>query len=273
MNGLNLTGISRFPVEEEMTESAGGGSVTSGDNGETNTQPNLNPFGKPSNLSGESGRDGNNGGSANGNNANANANANANVNPNANNAGGASNPGNLDSFVSTLPLMDGVDLSSLDDDQRTAVSAAMQKMGENSIKQSLLLTNRLMRQQIEAATKEAVSQSTGQMDSRLAVRRMQQELSYTKAAENEHIAKATLAGFMSQGQDIDTAIDNVDKYFRQFAKSMGAEFANPPPGRAGTETPPGSRVAGNKNSQRAGANASAFGNDDIDFLQLLGGSD
>ncbi|MGI9406000.1 MAG: hypothetical protein ACR2O4_06475 [Hyphomicrobiaceae bacterium] len=137
--------------------------------------------------------------------------------------------------------MNGVDFKGTVSDEGSLDPAILQdnmgKLMNNAIRGMLVATDKMVSAQMEKAITEAVGRATGTVNADMAVKEMQRMLPFTSNPIYEPVAKATLTGFLRQGQDMSLAIENVGKYFQAMAGDMAKHYKLNVPERPGMVPP------------------------------------
>jgi hypothetical protein len=189
------------------------------------------------------------------NNQNNNNNQQQQVDPNAANV-------QLDNYIKGLNFNEGVDMEQIAKDigegNLKSLQAALGQVAANSYKRSLIDTHKIVQESVKRAVDEAVSKSRGQMGADMAVREMQRVHTFTKDKRIAPVAEAALKQFISKGQDVETAVANVGKYFSAVGDMVGPKNTK-------------QRNQGFNNSVNNGNNSNQNGDDsgDLDFMSIL----
>lgn len=221
-----------------------------------NTPPTLNPWAKPQyNQPSQGGNNGNP----------------ADAPPGGNTpSSGAAQPSFQD-YVKSLPLMEGVDLQSIVDqdgnvNMETFQGAISQGL-QNTFSQAMLAVNKLLDKRLESAIAEATNKATTTVNTSQGMQNLLSQIPTMAQPENRPIAEATLAGFMRQNNgDVAKSVADSVAYFKQMASVLGTSLdvpaQNPGNNQYGYGNPP-------TQANMRGGNQPA-GNEP-DWMQLLAG--
>lgn len=238
----------------EQANGAAGQAGNGADNGtgESGQETNLNPWSKAANVGNEQSGQGQD-----------QQQTTPNANGDGNQPGQNSNVDAFNNYVSGLNFAEGVDLAQAVADygegKHETLTQALNTVGANAFRQSMLMANQLMDKRIEKAVESAVEKSTGKVNSNLAFEKLEEALPYTADEATQPVARAVMTGFLKQGQDVKTAIKSTGKYFEQVLRNASAN---------GLEIVP----PGGQNNNRPGGASSYGGNDDYDWMDLLAGN-
>lgn len=89
--------------------------------------------------------------------------------------------------------------------------------------------DRLATAKMTKAMEESVTRATAVTHTNLAVQEMNNRLGFTRDPAIAPVAEQVLNGFLARGDNADTALDNVEKYFKEFALATGSQFGMAPP--------------------------------------------
>ena len=204
-----------------QTGGQGPGNESTGPNGGTGdaagtTQDNLDPWAKPANLNSEG---------APGSQNNSDSGTTAPDQQQQQQPGG---PDAFANFVNSINFTEGVELgdaiTQFNDGKPEALQTALNSIGANAFKQSMVMANRLMDKRIDSAVEEAVTKATGKVNSNLAFDKLANSLPFTKEDSVSPVAQAVMTGFLRQNQDVDTAIQNTGKYFEKMLRDAAADL-------------------------------------------------
>lgn len=148
----------------------------------------------------------------------------------------------MNDHISGLNLAGGIDISKIAEDIRNGgdentLLTAFEQIGANSYKAAVTSMNDLMDKKLAKVTEEATTQASSTMNSNLAVSQMQGSLAYTKDPDIAPVAKAALTQFIKNGDDVDTAIKNVEKFLMKTANTIGGT-GKPPSDSSGNPSFP-----------------------------------
>lgn len=127
--------------------------------------------------------------------------------------------------VADLNLTNGVDLQKIEADMREgnteSLQAAFDTIAANTYKASLQQMNTLADNKIAAAMENAVSESTANMNSNLAVKELHTALPFVTDKNIAPVAEAALKQLMSKGASVEEAIKGVSDFFKATAEKVG----------------------------------------------------
>lgn len=183
--------------------------------GKPNIDSNLNPFGKPAN----------NGGNGGGTNQPPPNQPPANQNNDANTA--------FMKFCRDQGMFEDLDLGGFvaavrEGDAEKASEFFMNSM-ISTARVAMAGADRLATAKMTKAMEESVTRATAVTHTNLAVQEMNNRLGFTRDPAIAPVAEQVLNGFLARGDNADTALDNVEKYFKEFALTAGSQFGMAPP--------------------------------------------
>ena len=143
----------------------------------------------------------------------------------------------LDDYINSHNFTGNIDQTALagalEQNDMKAVAAEFQKMGAAVFKQAIQDAGRLIQsaeKRMEDSTKTYVQ---GNQDATAVMTQLQTEVPLAREARFEPIFRATLLGFMQQGDDPVTAIQKTKRYTDEFVKAAGGGQQTNRPGQNG----------------------------------------
>lgn len=178
----------------------------------TNIDSNLNPFAKPAN------NDGNKGGDNNGNNSPPNNQQQQQPDPNS----------QFQKFCRDNGMFEGLDLQGF---MKAVADGDTDKAGEFFM-QSMLATARvamagadkLATAKMQKAMEETALRANAMTSTQLLTQEMHERLGFTRDPALAPMAEDVLNRFLAKGESAETALENTEKYFKQFALAAGSKF-------------------------------------------------
>lgn len=163
-------------------------------------------------------------------------------------------------YIKNLNFSNGIDMDAIQNDLAQgnvkSLAAAMQTAGQNAYRQAILDAQKLIKQNVDQAVNSAVNKSRGMMHADTAVREMNEKYPYTKDKAIAPVAEEVLKRFLKKGQDYDTALINVDKYFKRTSELLGGNKGRP-------------RNQGFGNNSNTGNDFMDDHADGLDFMSIL----
>ncbi len=151
-------------------------------------------------------------------------------------------------------MTNGIDANKVVEDLQNgdvgAFESALKSVAANAYTAAMQQTNILLETKIEEATKLATEQASSSLNANLAVSQMQQKLEFTKDPDIEPMAKAALSQALKRGDDVETAIASVEKFFMKAAGNI-SKAMRPPSSTNSGGNPQFPSDANNNNSGHA----------------------
>ena len=167
--------------------------------------------------------------------------------------------------IESLDFSGGIDLAAsmtaIQNNDVEAFGKLIQQIGANAYRNSLVDANKVVQQRVDKmaeSVKADVSSSTATSD---LVKEMNVALPFTKNPAFAPVAQLTLTQFLSKGVAPDKAIAEVGKYFENLSGEVSKMNPRHPSGRP----------AGNFDGSMNSGNAGNIGEDEPDWIELLGG--
>ncbi len=215
---------------------------------ENNTDSNLNSF---DDLWSTNDTDENNGSGGGNNNGNANENSGGNANE------------NFQKHMDSLDFLHDVNVSdvmqSLQNGDGEAFSKALQQIGANAYRNSLVDANKIAKQHVDRMADTVKTDVNNQQATSAVISEMNQALPFTKQAAYAPIAKLTLTQFLNKGMKREEAIKKTGEYFENLAGQIG-----------GKQSDSSRRPGGGFNNVNS-SNSSGNDSGEPDWIDMLGG--
>ncbi len=167
--------------------------------------------------------------------------------------------------IDSLDFTGGIDMAAsmaaIQQGDAEAFGKLINQIGANAYRNSLIDANKVVQQRVdkmEKSVKADVSSANATSD---LVKEMNTQLPFTKNPAFAPVAQLTLTQFLGKGVAPDKAIEEVGKYFQNLSGEVGKLNSNAPSGRP----------AGNFGSNMGNAGAGNAGEDEPDWITLLGG--
>lgn len=218
-----------------------------------NIDSNLNPFGKP--ATNEQQNNGNNGG---GN----------NNNPAPNN-GQARDPNvEFKKFCRDSGMFENLDLEGFVEavgkgDTAKAAEFFMESM-LSTARVAMAGADRLATAKMNQAMEATAVRASAMTSTQLLTNEMHERLGFTKDPAMAPLAEDVLNRFLAKGESADVALDNTEKYFKEFALAAGGKFGMMAPN---TDMRPGQRGFNDSRMQQNDNSESV--NQEMDWMDVL----
>lgn len=133
----------------------------------------------------------------------------------------------FNNYVESLNFSDGIEMDTIVQDlqqgDHKSFQGALSKAGQNAYKKAMVDSHKMIKESVSKAVNDAVGKARGHTQADMAIREMNSKLPYTKDKALAPVAEGVLKRFMEKGQDFETALGSVDKYFRRTGELVGGK--------------------------------------------------
>lgn len=171
---------------------------------------------------------------------------------------------NFQKHMESLDFLHDVDVNgimqSLQNNDGEAFAKALQQIGSNAYRNSLVDANKIAKQHVERMADTVKTDVNNQQATSAVISEMNDTLPFTKQAAYAPIAKLTLTQFLNKGLKREEAIKKTGEYFENLAGQIGGNT------QANQSRRPGGGFNNVNSSKNAGGNSG-----EPDWIEMLGG--
>lgn len=170
----------------------------------------------------------------------------------------------FNAHIESLDFLSGIEvkdvMSALQNGDTELFTKALQQIGANAYRNTLIDTNKVIQQQMDKFGKTIKTDVNAAAATGKVIDAMNTELPFTKSPAFAPVAKLTLTQFLEKGLKPEEAIQKVGEYFKSLSGEVGKLTSQSPNSR------PGGNFGGNINTQ-TGDNET-----EDDWIDFLGGT-